>query len=430
MKRKFTPVAAIVLCILMLFTACSSAPGGNAAEETAATGDKTEITLWDLRTQEANAAMINAIIKGFEAKYPDIKVKRSAFKVDDLRNTIKPALNSGKGPDIFSYDSGAGYLGVLASNGKVLDMTPYAEQYKWNERFQDWALNKAVYDGKLYGIANELEMLGVFYNKKMFDQIGAEPPKTYDEFISLCKAFKEKGIQPLIMEDKDQWQGFHYESIWLNSFVGPDKVKQAVKGEIPWTSEGFGPALDEVANLYKEGYATPKPLSIIYEDANLSFYAGKAAMRVTGTWIIPDFVDNMGDNVGFFYLPMATPELASCPPGGLGDCIVVNSQTKNADAAMLFIDYMFGPESMKLWYEAGLLPAVKDVDYSSFNITPLFKEVIDTINSAESLGENIDVLMNTSVNNATMNYMQELIAGKKDGQTCMEEKQKAFEEKE
>ena len=38
--------------------------------------------------------------------------------------------------------------------------------------------------------------------------------------------------------------------------------------------------------------------------------------------------------------------------------------------------------------------------------------------------------MTTAVNNATMNYIQELIAGKKDGQTCMEEKQKAFEEKE
>ena len=166
MKRKLTSWAVFALCAVMLFTACSSAPGGSATEETAAAGDKTEITLWDLRTQEANAAMINAIIKGFEAKYPDIKVKRSAFKVDDLRNTIKPALNSGKGPDIFSYDSGEGYLGVLASNGMVMDMTSYAEKYKWNDRFHDWALNKAVYDGKLYGIANELEMLGVFLQQK------------------------------------------------------------------------------------------------------------------------------------------------------------------------------------------------------------------------------------------------------------------------
>jgi len=405
--------AALICCALMLFTACSAPPGGVVstkpsappeekseapAEVSEAPEEVIELTLWDVRTEDANAAMIETIIAGFEAEHKNIKVKHVAFKLEDLRNTIKPALNSGEGPDIFSYDAGAGYLGVLASAGMALDMTPYSTEFNWADRFHDWALGRSVYDGKLYGVANELEMLGVFYNKAMFEQVGAVPPKTYQEFLQLCETFKQKGIQPLIMEDKDQWQGFHYESIWLNSFVGPDKVKQAIAGEIPWTTEGFGNALDELAKLYTSGYATAKPFSIAYEDANKSFYAGNAAMRVTGTWIIPDFVDNMQDNVGFFYLPMGGEGLDSCPPGGLGKAIVVNAKTEHPDEAMMFIDYMFSPDNMKIWYEAGLLPAVKDVDFSSFNISALFKEVITTINNAENLGENIDVLMSAAIN--------------------------------
>lgn len=443
MKKRLTMVSALFCCALFFLSACAAPPASIAGTEPtdAAVSDtqtaepaqaepqeQIELTLWDSRTEEANSAMIESIIAGFEAKYPNIKVKHSPFRLEELRNTIKPALNSGEGPDIFSYDVGAGYLGVLADADMVLDMTSYAEQFKWADRFHDWALKKAVYGSKLYGVANELEVLGVFYNKEMFAQIGATPPKTYAEFLSLCEAFKQAGIQPLIMEDKDQWQGFHYESIWLNSFVGPDQVKQAIAGEIPWTTEGFGAALDQLASLYTSGYATANPLSIVYEDANRSFYAGEGAMRVTGTWIVPDFVDNMGENVGFFYLPMGSEDLASCPPGGLGDGVVVNAKTAHPDEAMLFVDYMFSPENMKIWYEAGLLPAVKGVDTTGFSISPLFREIIDTLNNAENLGENIDVLMSAGINDVTKNYIQQLIAGKIDGAACMEQKQKIYEE--
>ena len=89
---------------------------------------------------------------------------------------------------------------------------------------------------------------------------------------------------------------------------------------------------------------------------------------------------------------------------------------------------MFQPDNMELWYEAGLIPSVKDVDYSSYEVSELFKDVVDEINASENLGENIDVLMPPKVNDVTQNYVQQLIAGKIDGAACMEQKQQAFEE--
>ena len=95
---------------------------------------------------------------------------------------------------------------------------------------------------------------------------------------------------------------------------------------------------------------------------------------------------------------------------------------------MKFVDYMFSNAKMEDWYEAGLIPSVKDVDYSTFEISSLFRDVVDEINRSENLGENIDVLMPPKVNDVTQNYIQQLIAGKLDGASCMKEKQKAFEE--
>lgn len=391
--------------------------------------EKVELNFWDLRTEGAAAKMIDTIIANFEKENPNIKIKRTAFKVDDLRNTIKPAINSGEGPDVFSYDAGAGYLGVLAQAGLALDLSEYRETYKWDDRFHDWALDKTEYnEGGLYGIANELEMLGVYYNKQLFEENQVEVPETYAEFLEVCQVFKDKGITPVIMDDKEQWPGFHYESIWLNSFVGADKVKQAIAGEIPWTSEGFGSALDELYHVFENGYASEKPLSLASEDANKAFYAGEGAMRITGTWLVGACVEHMKDNVGFFYLPPASQDVDDCPPGGLGEAVVVNAKTKHEEAAVKFIDYMFQMDNMKYWYEAGLIPSVKDVDYSSYEVSALFENVVDEINSSENLGENIDVIMPPKVNDVTKNYIQQLIAGKIDGASCMEEKQKTFEE--
>jgi raffinose/stachyose/melibiose transport system substrate-binding protein len=56
----------------------------------------------------------------------------------------------------------------------------------------------------------------------------------------------------------------------------------------------------------------------------------------------------------------------------------------------------------------------------------LFKDIIAEIDAAETLGENIDVLMPPKVNEVTSNYIQELIAGKKTGMQALSEKQKAL----
>ena len=107
---------------------------------------------------------------------------------------------------------------------------------------------------------------------------------------------------------------------------------------------------------------------------------------------------------------------------------IIRCSRQIEEAAVKFVDYIFQMDNMEYWYEAGLIPSVKDVDYSSYEISELFQDVVDEINSSENLGENIDVIMPPKVNDVTKNFVQQLIAGKIDGANCMEQKQKAFEE--
>jgi raffinose/stachyose/melibiose transport system substrate-binding protein len=400
----------------ILFNSCS---GSSKAEEKG----PVEIVVW---SGAELTTMLEAIIADFNEANPGIHVTLSVFS--EVRDLIKPAINSGEGPDLFGYDTGAGYLGVLVDAGLALDLSPYSEKYQWRNKFLDWALDITTYDGKLYGIANHMEMLGVFYNKKIFADNNLVPPQTYDEFLSICKTLYDAGIQPVLLDDKDQWPGFHYESIWMNIFAGPQKVKDALANKIPWTDPDLILGMDKLAEFARSPYVNKQINSLGYDDANALFQAGEYAMRVTGTWMVGRNVDAMGDNVGFFYMPPGLPAVPECPPGGFGEALVINGKTKHPDETAAFLDHFFGEKAVRIWYEAGYIPGVKNVDYSSFKLSTLFADVLNEVNNAETLGTNIDVIAGPRVNEVTQNYVQQLIDGRIDGTKAMQEKQKAQEE--
>ncbi|MCV9885139.1 ABC transporter substrate-binding protein [Metabacillus halosaccharovorans] len=322
---------------------------------------------------------------------------------------------------------GPGYLGVLAKSGLALDLTSFADQYGWKQRFPEWVNERVTFDNKMYGIGNEIEVIGVYYNKKIFEQLGVEVPKTYEEFLSICEKAKAEGIVPISFDDKDQFPAFHLESVFYTGVAGKEKIEKVLSTEESFDQPIFAEALNEFYRLIEKGYTTENPLSISYDDGNKEFYSEKAAMRITGTWMVAGMVENLGDDVGFFLLPSVDPELPTSGPGGIGGAFVVNADTKYPEESAEFLDYMFSEEVAKIWYENSKIPPVS-VNVDELNINSLSKEVIEMVNSPAGLSYNIDVLMPQKVNSVTQNILQELIAGKKTGEEVVKEKQKAFDE--
>ncbi|MBS4195700.1 ABC transporter substrate-binding protein [Lederbergia citri] len=422
----------LILLFSIIISACSSemsAPNSNnkAKDSNESKDGKTTLMLWDPFTDPSDSAVLETIIKSYEEKNPNIKIKRNTMKNDDIRKTIKPALTSNEGPDMFFYDAGPGYLGVLAKAGQALDLTTYSEHYGWDERFPEWVTEHVTFDDKIYGIGNEIELIGVYYNKKIFQKLGVDIPKTYDAFLEILEKAKSEGIVPISFDDKDQWPAFHLESVFYTAVAGKEKIDKVLNNEEGFDQPIFAEALDEFAKLVKNGYTSANPLSVSYDDGNKEFYSGKAAMRITGTWMVSGMVENMKDNVGFFLMPSINPSLPTSAPGGIGGALVVNANTKHPDETVDFLDYMFSEEMAKIWYENSVIPPI-DIDVEELNINSLAKDVINMANSPAGLSYNIDVLMPQKVNNVTQNILQELIAGKKSGEEVVKAKQEAFEE--
>lgn len=414
-------------------SAAGSKNNSNTADSENSTVDTTNKTmvLWDGNTEDPGSTLYQSFADSF-AKERGVKVKRVAIAFEDLRNTIKPAINSGEGPDIFSGDPGPAYLGVYAKGGLALDLTSAAQTNGWNDKFYSWVLKQCTFNGKLYGIGNSIETLGVFYNKKVFEQYNIDLPKTYDNFLNICKLLKSKSITPLMFTDLDQWPGFHLESMWLNSGVGASAVSDVLALKTKFDQPAFAQALDKLSEIVKDGYTNSSPNSLKMDDALKQFIAGKAAMMPTGTFNLSILIDpktGMGDNVGFFTLPPFTG-VAPAPCNGIGEAWIVNAKSKNVDLAIDFLNYIFSGDRLRQWYEeGGTIPSVKGVDISSYKLQPTFKQVATTLLSANSkaVGQSLDVLLPSKVNSVTKNDIQKLLSGKITGLQCMQDKQKSLE---
>ena len=54
---------------------------------------------------------------------------------------------------------------MLANADLLLPLDDSYAEKGWDQRIYDWTRQRAIYDGKSYGVANELEFIGVYYNK-------------------------------------------------------------------------------------------------------------------------------------------------------------------------------------------------------------------------------------------------------------------------
>ena len=357
----------------------------------------------------AQLASIKSDLKNFE-KESGVKVTLRVIPNNSARTLIQTQLRSGNGPDVFQYDTGPGFAGVLAKAGLVYDLTSHAKTAKWT--VYNWARNTVTFDGKYYGIPDQIEEVGLFYNKDLFTQLGLQPPTTMANLETAAAAIKKAGKIPFAAGDKEGWEGGHFLSMSLSSRVGPEASKSLVTNQTSWDSADVKAAIDTWAGFVKKGYLPASPNAITYDNSNALFYSGKAAMDPTGTWLIQDFKEAVKFDVGFVPFPSPTGEgIASTDLGG---GTFMSAGSKHTKAALKLMDYLVGQTHGTWELNHYLIPAFP-LSTTTADVSPLFKEVIAATagytKGSGNVGYNIDVNETDVFNKAMWDGMQGILGG-------------------
>jgi len=366
--------------------------------DVAAMGD-VSLTVWDQQVRGGQADSIEELNVAFQEEYPNITIKRVARSFDDLRRTLRLAITGDDAPDVVQANNARADMGAFVQAGLLRPLDGYADVYGWADRYPESVRALASYtedgstfgEGNLYGMAQTGEMVGLWYNKALLQELGIEPPSTVEEFESALGTARDAGMVPIQFGNKEQWPGIHNFGFIQNQHVPRDEIRTLGFGQAgsSWETPENEQAAQTFADWAQEGYFTEGFAGFDYDPAWQSFAKGESPFLIAGTWLLADLSDAMGDDLGFM-LPPAGESGEVAVTGGTGLPFAITENSENPDAAAAYIDFLTSPEAMTILAEAGELPVV-DADQQEVEgpVTEVF-DAWATANESDALVPYLD----------------------------------------
>jgi ABC-type glycerol-3-phosphate transport system substrate-binding protein len=315
-----------------------------AASTAASTPDSAgPVTLSILAGQSTSDAGIEDMIdKALAKKYPNIKLQWETVdwgkdfqpKMQQYLQSGLPDILVGKAQDIATY----------GSMGKLADLTgkPYLSNVL------DAALPGVTIDGKTYGVVYNALYQGVYYNRKIFKENGLTIPNTLDELQAIIDKLNAKGITPFATHFVDTWSiGNITMQFAINDVFNktPDWGDQLRANKVSFAASAEYKKCYEYNKLIYDNTWKDETFALAQTDCDARMVQGKAAMKVSGSWSIQNFM-NVDKDFDFGIFPF---------PNQTGDAKLIfepnmtwmkSADTKNSDAVDKVFDVLTGDKDL------------------------------------------------------------------------------------
>jgi multiple sugar transport system substrate-binding protein len=305
----------------------------------------------------APLAAFEAAIADFEAANPDIDVQLQNFDHEGYKTAIRNFLTA-DAPDLANWYAG-NRMAPFVKAGQFMDVSDVWDEHGLHESLASAAASMTI-DGKQWGVPYTYYQWGIYYNKTVYDQVGATVPATWDEFVANCEKFAAAGIDCITTGTKALWPGagiFDYLNLRTNGYEHHMKL---TGGEIPWTDDTVRATFAEWAKV--QPYITANHAAIDWQDAAALLVQGKAANYVMGNFAVAVFKEGgmTDETLGFMPFPTINPDVPRAEEAPT-DTVHIPSGAKNVEDAKKFLAFLAQADVQTKLNEAlGQLPINKD----------------------------------------------------------------------
>jgi multiple sugar transport system substrate-binding protein len=327
---------------------------------------QTDITMmgWGSPLEEEN---VNKGIELFESQNPDINVTFNHIPNADYQTKIDTAMAGGNAPDVFWGSNMADYV----SRGVTMDVTSNIQNDpvlgKPDYFIEPAEMGRATIAGKWWGIGSCWVLHHLYYNKKLFDAAGIEPPSydaskawTWDQYLDIARklTFDSAGKHP----DED---GFNADDIkqygvyWENWSLPRDVLVFSNGGEAytdDYTCHLNAPeaveAYQALADLTIKHHVAPQAATfqqLGMANAWAALAAGTVAILTDGSWALQD-ISKMEFEFGCGVLPMMKTAVTEAQ----AHVHMVYKDTPKADASWKFLAFLASDDYQRGLVQAGL----------------------------------------------------------------------------
>lgn len=219
------------------------------------------------------------------------------------------------------------------------------------DRYPEAFAKSATFNNLASGFPLRAHAQLFYYRKDIFDKLGIEPPKTWDDVAKAAEIIKksDENIQPVAMYYRNEGSRQNL-FVWLTFLWGAgDQVFDA--NNCPaWTTETALKASEDYIALIKNGVANPDSVAFNEEDARISMQQGKSAMYPSWWWVYSAMQDPTNsmldkDKIGFVGMPAYGKETVSY---AISMPFSISQYSENQDAAWEFMKWVSNPDLEKL----------------------------------------------------------------------------------
>lgn len=315
----------------------------------------------------------------FATALPNVTVDLQSFaNADELTKTMKIRQAADEFPDV-TYLKATNLIDFQNTIAPWKKDDALVQSNKFVASYE----NNKTPEGDFYGLPMKVMSDWVFYRKSVFQELGLEIPKTWDEFVNLSVKIKDSGkYQPIAMGGKDQWPVYPFAE-WLPEAIGntqPTLLSDLAKSDKPFTPDSpFTKAFGKFDQLIKAD-VMGKALDTGWSDAENMVVNKKAAMIVAANFFYPDYVKLGGDvsDLGVFPIPNVDNESDTITQVGQVDLFfVLGKKSAHPDEARKLVEWFMSNDVYGPYIErTGMVPTV---DVQTAGTKTVFQEAADTL---------------------------------------------------
>lgn len=286
----------------------------------------------------APKAAFEAVVKGFEAENPGIKVKINTFDHEGYKTSIRNFLTA-EPPDLINWYAG-NRMAPFVKAGLFEDVSDVWAKEGLDGKLKSAAASMTI-DGKKWGVPYTYYQWGIYFRKDIFDKLAIAEPRTWKELLAACEKLKANKITPFAIGTKATWTTggwFDYLNMRVNGY---EFHMDLTSGKVPYTDKRVNAVFDRWAELVKPAYFLANHPSYQWQEALPAFVKGDAAMYLMGNFAVAPMLEAglKEDQLGFMQFPEITAGLPMAEDAPT-DTVHIPAKAKNKEDARKFLAYL------------------------------------------------------------------------------------------